>query len=120
MSSSVQFEIGKTRIDSPGATLGVVDLPHFRPLVFRVPAMLRIAEGEDALLGAGLLLVAPRAAEGRVELVLVERLAQADGLHDVRVRVRAMRKRADAVAYAVRIDMDEKVKAELLRHLVAE
>ena len=38
--------------------------------------MLRVAEGEDALLGARLLLVAPRAAEGRVEAVFVERLAQ--------------------------------------------
>ena len=99
---------------------GVVDLPHLRPLVLRVPGVLGVAEGEDALLGARLLLVAARAAEGRVEAVFVERLAQRHGLHDVGVGVRAVVERVDAVAHAVLVDVDQQVEAELLRHLVAE
>ena len=69
---------------------GVVDLPHFRALVLGVPGMLGVAEGEDALLGARLFLVAPRAAECRVEAVFVQRLAQRHRLHDMRMGVRAM------------------------------
>src|SRR3546814_11661729 len=48
---------------------GVVELPQLRPLVLRVPAMVGRAKGEDALLGAALLLVAPSAAERRVETI---------------------------------------------------
>ena len=77
MSSSVQFEIGNTRIDSPLFDAGVV-------LTFQSSGrwflgsqrwVLR-AEREDALLGAGFLLVTPCAAKGRVKTVLVERLLE--------------------------------------------
>ena len=54
----------------------VVELPQLGPLALRIPAMLGRAEREDPLLGPRLLLVAPRAAEGGVEAVLVERLLQ--------------------------------------------
>src|SRR4029077_11312716 len=54
----------------------VVEPPQFRTLVPRVPAMLRAAHGEDALLGAAPLLVASRSAECRVKRVAVERLLQ--------------------------------------------
>ena len=47
----------------------VVQAPQLGALVLRVPAVLAAAEREDALLGAALLLVAARAAEGRVEAV---------------------------------------------------
>ena len=70
---------------SPGCDAGVVEPPQLRALVLRVPAVLRGAEREDALLGARLLLVAARAAEGGVEAVLVERLLQRLGLHHVGV-----------------------------------
>ena len=33
------------------ADIGIVDVPQFRTLVFRIPAMFGRAEGEDALLG---------------------------------------------------------------------
>ena len=39
-SSSVQFDSGKTRIDSPWLMPGVEQVPQFRPLVARVPAMI--------------------------------------------------------------------------------
>ena len=62
---------------------------------------LRVAEAEDALLGAALLLVAPGAAERRVEAVLVERLLQPLGLPHVGVQ-RAMIERVDALRLAPR------------------
>ena len=55
----------------------VVEVPQFRALVLRVPAVLRVAEREDALLGARLLLVAARAADRGVEAATVQRLLQA-------------------------------------------
>ena len=78
------------------------------------------AQGEDALLGAGFLLVAPRAAEGRVELVFVERLLEALRLHYVGVQTRARVDRIDAGANTLLVDMDDEIEAEVLRMLVAE
>ena len=71
----------------------IVEPPEFGALVLGVPAMLRRAEGEHALLGARFLLVAARAAEGRVELLFVERLLQRLGLHDLGVELRSMHER---------------------------
>jgi hypothetical protein len=42
-----------------------------------------VAEGQDALLGPGALLVAPRAAESRVELPLAQGIQQRHGLQPV-------------------------------------
>ena len=50
------------------ADAAVQQVPELRPLVLRIPLALRVAEREDALLGARALLVAPRAAERRVEV----------------------------------------------------
>ena len=69
MSSSVQLEIGKHPDALALGLLGVVEMPQFRPLILRIPAVAGRAEGEHALLGPALLLVAPRAAEGRIEAV---------------------------------------------------
>ena len=59
-----------------GIDLALVDLPQFRPLLARVPLTEGVAKGQDALLGARLVLVAPRAAEGGVEVVVVDRVEQ--------------------------------------------
>src|SRR4029453_9240222 len=67
------------------ADAAIVDVPEFRPLVFRIPAVVGVAEAEHALLRARLFLVAARAPERRVKLVLRERRLQRLGLHDVRV-----------------------------------
>ena len=99
---------------------GVVERPELGALVARVPGMVGGAEGEDALLGAALLLVAAGAAEGRVELVLVERLAQPLGLHHLGVQRRAGGDRVDAAGEAVLIDMDDEIEPVAPRHLVAE
>ncbi len=70
---------------------GIVGLPHFRPLRFRVPGVFLVSEGKDALLGARFLLVAARAPEGRVETIFVERLPERHRLHDMGVVAGAMR-----------------------------
>ena len=82
--------------------------------------MLGIAEREDALLGARLLLVAAGPAEGRVETVFLERLAQRHRLHDMGVGVGAVVERVDLLANAVLVGVDQEIEAQPGRHLVAE
>ena len=69
MSSSVQSDRGKgpqvlARID-----LALVELPEFGALLARVPLAEGVAKRQDSFFGAGLVLVAARTAEGRVEPV---------------------------------------------------
>ena len=97
----------------------VVEVPEFGALVLRVPAMLRIAEAEHALLGAGLLFVAARATDGGIAAVLVERLLERLGLHDVGV-ARAMRERRNARGLAGFVRVDDELGVEALGGLVAE
>src|SRR5690606_5035533 len=61
----------------------VVKVPQLGALVLRVPLAELVAEGEDPLLGPGLLLVAPGAAEDGVDLVLLDRVEQRHGLEPV-------------------------------------
>ena len=75
----------------------VVEVPQLRPLILRVPLAERVAEGVDALLGARLLLVAPRAAESRVEAALGERVQQRAGLQQAAALLRAQAERIGAV-----------------------
>ncbi len=79
---------------------GVVEVPQLRALVLGIPAVLLAAEREDALLGARLLLVAARAADRRVEAVLIQRLLQRLGLHHVGMHGGAVADRADALGDA--------------------
>ncbi len=72
------------------ADLAVIDVPEFRALIARIPAMVRRAEGIDAFLGARGLFVAARATESGVELAGVERVAQRFRLHDVGIERRAV------------------------------
>ncbi len=53
------------------------------PLILGIPLAELVAEGEHALLRPGALLVAPRAAESRVEAVLGDRVEQRDRLQPV-------------------------------------
>src|SRR5690606_22125139 len=79
-----------------------------------------VAEREDALLGPRLFLVAPRAAESRIEAVLLERLAQRQRLHYVRMHARSMRQWADTVTHPVFVDVDQEVETEFIRHPVTK
>src|SRR3954464_3789426 len=61
----------------------VVEVPQLGALVARVPAAEVVAEGEDALLRAGALLVAARAAERGIEAVLLDGVEQRHRLQPV-------------------------------------
>src|SRR4026209_48471 len=80
---------------------------------------MRVPEAEYALLRARFFIVAARAAERRVELVLRERCFQRLGLHDVRV-LGAVSEGRDAGLGRLLVDMDDQVESELARHAVAE
>lgn len=82
--------------------------------------MIGVAEGEDALLGARLLLVATCPTESRIEAVTIERLLQALRLHHIGVDLGGMAQRRDAARLALRIDVDEEVEPVLARDLVAK
>src|SRR3546814_4479996 len=83
----------------------------FRSLL-GIPAVTCGAEGEDALLRPALLLVAPRAAEGDIEAVEVERLLQSLGLPHVGVQG-AMVERVDAARLRLGVLIDDQVHPAL-------
>ena len=66
-----------------GADARVVETPQLGALVLRIPLAEQVAEAEDALLGAGLVLVAAGATEGGVELVAADLVQQRLGLQTV-------------------------------------
>ena len=67
----------------------VVEIPELGPLRARIPLAEVVAEGEDPLLRAAPLLVAPRPADRRVEAVLLDRVEQRRRLQPVARRARA-------------------------------
>ncbi len=68
---------------SPWMHARVVDVPQLRALVLRIPLAELVAEGEDALLGARLFLVAPRTAHAGIEAELGDGLQQRHRLERV-------------------------------------
>src|SRR5205085_9401770 len=66
----------------------VVEAPQLRPLRARVPLAEVVAEAEDALLRAGALLVAARAAHRGIEAVLLDRVEERRRLQLVPRRAR--------------------------------
>jgi hypothetical protein len=105
ISSSVQFDSGKTRIDSPDA-MRVLNIFHISGRWFfgshtcwalRKEKMRSLARDFSSSRRAP-----PKAAS---KPVFVERLAQRHGLHDMGVGVRTMVERIDVVAHAVFVDM---------------
>ena len=98
----------------------IVEVPQFRPLVFRIPDVVGGAEGEHAFLGAASFLVAAGAAERGIEPVLRQRLLQRFGLHDVRIERRAVGKRIDPLREAVTVHVHDQTEPEPRRGLVAK
>ena len=96
------------------ADLAVVDVPQLGALVFGVPSMVFVAEGVDTFFGTRLFFVATGTAERGVELVLVERLLERVGLHDVSVDITAVGERADALLHAFFVDVDDQIPAKLV------
>ena len=119
MSSSVQFESGNTRIVSPWR-MRVLNRFHSSGRWLRGSHAWPCERNEKMRSLARLFFVAPRAAEGCVEAVKIERLLQRFGFHHVRVHGGAGRDRADAVRDALLVDVDDQVEAEPLCRLVAE
>ena len=76
----------------------VVERPELRPLRARLPLSELVAQREDALLGASLLLVAPGSAEDGVELVL------GDGVQERRRLQPVARRVAGLFAHATLVD----------------
>ena len=63
-----------------GREARVEQRPQLGPLLLGLPLAEAVAVAEDALLGARLLFVAARAADQRVEAVLLDRFEQRHGL----------------------------------------
>jgi hypothetical protein len=102
-----------------GLDEAVVEVPQLRPLRLRVPLAEVVAEGQDALLGPRPLLVAPGAAEGGLEAVLLERVEERHRLEPV-----ARGARAGLLDHAALVDRvldgcHDQLGADLLDHLVA-
>ena len=79
-----------------------------------------VAETVDTLLGAGFLFVASRAAECRVEAIMIESLFQRFRFHHPCMDFGAMRDGIDVLRDAVRIRPDKQLEANLFRHAIAE
>ena len=102
------------------ADAAVQQVPELRPLVLRIPLALRVAEREDALLGARAFLVAPGAAERRVEVAGLERVEQRLGLEQPAAALRADEERLRAVGDRFLVGVDDQPRADFLRVPVAE
>ena len=79
-----------------------------------------VAERVHPLLGARLLLVAPRAAERRIETVAGERLLERLGLHDVGIERAAMGDGRDAVLHPLLVGVDDEIEPEPLHLAIAK
>ena len=119
----VQLGPIRQREDADGFALlhfAVIDIPQFGALILRVPAMLAVAEGIDTLLRPRFFFVAACATKGGIEAMLVERLLETLGLHDVGVLGTAVGEGVDALSHTVRVDVSDQVEVHLGDHLFAE
>ena len=78
---------------SPGLDAAIEDVPQLRALVLGIPLAQTVAEGEDALLGAGFLLVAPRSTESGIVVAFAQRVEQGLGLEQSAAALRAQPER---------------------------
>ena len=98
----VQFRPVTEREDAEVFARGhfaAVEVPQLGALVLRVPLAELVAVGEKTFLGAGLFLVAPGSAEGRVKAPFRDRIQQRHALQAV-----AAGTRAGFLAHAARAD----------------
>src|SRR5690606_28648866 len=95
-----------------GVAAPVEEVPELGSLVLRVPLTEAVTVGEEALLGAGLFLVAAGATHCRVDLQLGDGVEERHRLERVAARVRP-RLLDDAAAVDRVLDVaDEKVRVE--------
>ena len=104
----------------------VKQVPQFRPLVLRIPLALFVAKRKDALLGARLLFIAPRAADGSVEtalpqaVTLAQPIQQRFGLQQSAAALRAQPERVRAVVDGLAIGVHNQLRADLGRVAIAK
>ena len=105
---------------SPGRSLRVEQVPELGALALRIPLAVRVADREDALLRARAFLVAPGAADGRVEVAGLQRVEQRLRLQQAAAALRADLERLRAVGDRFLVGVDDQPRADGLGHLVAE
>src|ERR1035437_8177832 len=98
----------------------VVEVPQLGALVLRIPLPGAVAERVDALLGAGLLLVAARTAKGRIEVVVAQRIEQRLRLQQTAASLGIERNRIRSRSDGRLIAPYQQLRADRLRHLVAK
>ena len=103
-----------------GIEAAVQQVPELRALALRVPLALVVAQREDAFLRARPLLVAPRAAERRVEVAGLERVEQRARLEQPAAALRAEHERLCALVDRPLVGVDDQPGADLGRVAVAE
>ena len=99
---------------------GVVEIPQLGALILRVPLTGRVAEGVDALLGAGFLFIAPRAAKGRVEVVVAQRIQQRLRLQQSAAALGVERNGIGARGNGGFVAPDQQLRAHRAGHRIAE
>lgn len=97
----------------------IVELPHFRALVLRVPGLGFIAEGKDTFFGTGFFFVPAATAKSSGEAVFVQGLLEGLCLHDVCIGC-AIVEGIDALFDAFLIDIFDELQAVLLHGFIAE
>ena len=91
---------------------GVIDVPQFGTLVFRVPLPVGVAERIDSLFRAGLLFVAPRSAKRRVKTVLRQSVQQRPRLQESAALLSAELVRVRSVRYRLLVPVDQQVRSD--------
>ena len=100
--------------------LAVQQVPQLRTLSLRIPLTLVVANGEDALLGARLLLVPACAADGRVEVPGLQPVEERLGLQQSAAALRAYLERLRAVADRLLVRVHDQPRPDGRGHLVPE
>ena len=103
-----------------GADAAVEEVPQLGALVFGVPLAGGVAEGEDALLGAGFFFVAARSAEGCVEAVGAEAVEQGRGFEQSAAALGAELDGIGSVGEGFFVAPDDELEAEFGGVAVAE
>ena len=103
-----------------GMNAGVVEIPQLGALVLRIPLTGRVAEGIDALLGARFFFIAARAAEGRIEVVVAQRIQQRLRLQQSAAALGVERDRIRSRRNCGFIAPDQQLRANGASHRIAE
>ncbi len=95
-------------------------VPEFGALVTRVPLAALIAEGEDALFGAGTFFVAAGATDGGVELTVAETIEEGGGFEGAATALGAPVEGVGAFVEGGAVGVDDEIEAKFGGVAVAE